>query len=148
MPSTSSPKLPRLVVYLDAGAADALPAAKAATSLKRPAFAGTQGFFLNSTHFDSTTGDRLRRDDLAPDRRKHFVVNTAEERPGPAASPKTASRPATRLLCNPPGPRPRSQADRQHRLTATSTPTPGSPTPATRGGPCAPAHPPPVKFAR
>ena len=46
---------PHLVIYLDAGAADALPAHRAARLLIRAGIAKIQGFFLNSTHFDWTS---------------------------------------------------------------------------------------------
>jgi endoglucanase len=96
-------KAPRLVVYLDAGAADALPAAEAATLLRGAGVSQIQGFFLNSTHFDWTSremkyGDKISR--LTGG--KHFVINTAENGRGPLV-PKDRVTQGNEILCNPPG---------------------------------------------
>src|SRR5205085_8509292 len=53
--SVLTAKCPHLVIYLDAGAADALSAAHTARLLRRAGVAPIQGFFLNSTHFDWTS---------------------------------------------------------------------------------------------
>ncbi len=57
---------PHLVIYLDAGAADALSAHDAAKYLRASGVAEIQGFFLNATHFDWTSneiryGDQISR---------------------------------------------------------------------------------------
>ena len=94
---------PHLVVYLDAGAADALPASRAATLLRQAGVAGTEGFFLNSTHFDWTRkeivyGERISR--LTGG--KHFVINTAENGRGPLL-PKHRATEGNEILCDPAG---------------------------------------------
>jgi endoglucanase len=103
-------QLPRAVVYLDAGAADALGASSAASLLRRAGVSEIQGFFLNSTHFDWTTreinyGEAISR--LTGG--KHFVVNTAENGRGPLV-PHNRVKHGNEVLCNPPnrglGPKP------------------------------------------
>jgi endoglucanase len=94
---------PHLVVYLDAGAADALPARRSATLLERAGVAKIQGFFLNSTHFDRTSkearyGEQISR--LTGGR--HFVINTGENGRGPLR-PRNVVRQGNEVLCNPPG---------------------------------------------
>ena len=92
---------PHLVVYLDAGAADAVPAPQIARLLRRAGVAKIQGFFLNSTHFDWTTkeiryGEQISR--LTGG--KHFVVNTAENGRGPLV-PHNRVKNGNEVLCNP-----------------------------------------------
>ena len=92
---------PHLVVYLDAGAADAVPAPQIAKLLRRAGVAKIQGFFLNSTHFDWTTreiryGEQISR--LTGG--KHFVVNTAENGRGPLV-PHNRVKNGNEVLCNP-----------------------------------------------
>jgi endoglucanase len=103
-------QVPRLVVYLDAGAADALPATEAARLLRGAGVSEIQGFFLNSTHFDWTSheiryGNEISRLTGA----SHFVVNTAENGQGPLIPPHRVTQ-GNELLCNPPnrglGPKP------------------------------------------
>jgi endoglucanase len=103
-------QLPRAVVYLDAGAADASPASYMARLLNRAGVREIQGFFLNSTHFDWTTheinyGEAISR--LTGG--KHFVVNTAENGRGPLI-PHNRVKNGNEVLCNPPnrglGPKP------------------------------------------
>ncbi|HWF24350.1 MAG TPA: glycoside hydrolase family 6 protein [Solirubrobacteraceae bacterium] len=94
---------PHLVVYLDVGAADALPARYAAGLLRRAGIAHIQGFFLNSTHFDWTSreiryGEQISR--LVGG--KHFVVNTAENGQGPLR-PRHVARQGNEVLCDPVG---------------------------------------------
>jgi endoglucanase len=96
-------KVPRLVVYLDAGAADALSATHAASLLRQAGVANIQGFFLNATHFDWTLheihyGEEISRMTGG----KHFVVNTAENGRGPLI-PKDRTHKGNEVLCNPPG---------------------------------------------
>ena len=107
---------PHLVIYLDAGAADALPAARTARLLRRAGVAKIQGFFLNSTHFDWTSneiryGEQISRMTGG----KHFVVNTGRERPRTAA-PARPRPPRQRGPLQPARPRPRPAAHREHRL--------------------------------
>ncbi len=92
---------PHLVVYLDAGAADALHARDAARYLRASGVAGIQGFFLNSTHFDWTRkeikyGNQISRMTGG----KHFVVNTGENGLGPQR-PRDIVHQGLEILCNP-----------------------------------------------
>jgi endoglucanase len=94
---------PRVVVYTDAGAADALNAGRAARLLRRAGISGIQGFFLNSTHFDWTRkeiryGEKISRMTGG----KHFVVNTAMNGRGPVI-PKDRVQNGNEDLCSPPG---------------------------------------------
>jgi|GEM_PF-1981605 len=94
---------PHLVIYLDAGAADALPAARAAALLRRAGVARIQGFFLNSTHFDWTSRE-IRYGELISrlTAGKHFVVNTGVNGRGPLR-PHNIVREGNEVLCNPIG---------------------------------------------
>ena len=94
---------PHVVIYMDAGAADALSARTAARFLRAAGVAQIQGFFLNSTHYDWTSneiryGERISR--LTGGR--HFVVNTAVNGRGPLRPPNIAKQ-GNEVLCNPPG---------------------------------------------
>jgi endoglucanase len=94
---------PHLVVYLDAGAADALSARDAAKYLRASGVAKIQGFFLNSTHFDWTTneiryGNKISRMTGG----KHFVINNGENGQGPLR-PRDIVHAGNEVLCNPPG---------------------------------------------
>jgi len=94
---------PNLVIYLDAGAADALPAARAARLLERAGVAKIQGFFLNATHFDWTSkeiayGEQVSRMTGG----KHFIVSTGESGRGPLV-PTDRVAYGNEVLCNPPG---------------------------------------------
>ena len=94
---------PHTVVYLDGGAADAAPAGKQARYLRGAGVAQSQGFFLNSTHFDWTTselhyGQRIS----ALLGGSHFVINTGENGRGPLR-PRNLVRDGNEVLCNPPG---------------------------------------------
>ena len=94
---------PNLLIYLDAGAADALPARRAASLLEQAGVAKVQGFFLDATHFDWTSreiryGEQISR--LTGG--KHFVVNTGESGRGPLVPPARVYF-GNEVLCNPPG---------------------------------------------
>jgi endoglucanase len=94
---------PHLVIYLDAGAADALSARAAAKYLRASGVAKIEGFFLNATHFDWTSheiryGNQISR--LTGG--KHFVVNTGENGQGPLR-PRDIVHAGNEVLCNPPG---------------------------------------------
>jgi endoglucanase len=91
------------VVYLDAGAADAVLAPDVARLLKRAGVDQIQGFFLNSTHFDWTSreiqfGEAVSRMTGG----KHFVINTGENGRGPLATADRV-RDGNEVLCNPAG---------------------------------------------
>ncbi len=96
-------KVPRLVVYLDAGAADALSAVRTARLLREAGVAKIQGFFLNSTHFDWTLNE-IRYGEMVSQLTggKHFVINTAENGRGPLR-PRNRVRYGNEVLCDPPG---------------------------------------------
>jgi endoglucanase len=96
-------KVPRLVVYLDAGAADAAPATKMARLLRESGDSQIQGFFLNATHFDWTRkeiryGEKISKMTGG----KHFVVSTSENGRGPLV-PHDRRLNGNEILCNPPG---------------------------------------------
>jgi endoglucanase len=100
---TALSKDPRVVVYTDAGAADALKAGRAARLLRRAGIGKIQGFFLNATHFDWTSneihyGDQISRMTGG----KHFVVNTAMNGRGPIR-PHDRAHEGNEDLCSPPG---------------------------------------------
>ncbi len=114
--NTLTANCPHLVIYLDAGAADALSPKRAAKYLRRSGIAKIEGFFLNATHFDWTSneirfGEKISR--LTGG--KHFVVNTGTNGRGPLRPPDIVHQ-GNEVLCNPPGrglgPRPTAE----HRL--------------------------------
>ncbi|MGZ4173952.1 MAG: glycoside hydrolase family 6 protein [Solirubrobacteraceae bacterium] len=95
--------LPRTVVYLDAGAADALPAYRTAHLLRLAGVQKIQGFFLNSTHNDWTSREiRYGQQISRMTGGKHFVVSTAANGRGPLV-PSSRVRHGNEVLCNPPG---------------------------------------------
>ncbi|HUA44790.1 MAG TPA: glycoside hydrolase family 6 protein [Solirubrobacteraceae bacterium] len=101
--NTLTANCPNLVIYLDAGAADALSAREAARFLRASGVAKIQGFFLNATHFDWTLheihyGEQISRMTGG----KHFVVNTGENGQGPLR-PHDIVHQGLEVLCNPPG---------------------------------------------
>jgi endoglucanase len=94
---------PNVVVYLDGGAADAIPARRQAALLRASGVAQAQGFFVNSTHFDWASkeihyGQQISRMLGGA----HFVVNTGENGRGPLV-PRNRVRNGNEVLCNPPG---------------------------------------------
>ncbi len=94
---------PHVVVYIDAGAADAVHYPQMATWLRASGVAQAQGFFLNSTHFDWTTSEIHYGQQIS--RRlggTHFVVNTGSNGKGPLV-PKRRVGHGNEVLCNPPG---------------------------------------------
>jgi endoglucanase len=134
-------RCPHLVVYLDAGAADALPAARTARLLRWAGIAKIQGFFLNSTHFDWTSkeiryGEKVSR--LTDG--KHFVVNTGENGRGPLIPPDRVHQ-GNEVLCNPTGrglgPRPTTNTGYAHVDAFVWTSNPGE-----SGGACGQGAPP------
>ncbi len=96
--------LPHAVVYVDAGAADALTVKRMANLLKRIHVEKIQGFFTNATHFDWTSkeiryGKKIvRKLGGAP----HYVVNTAVNGRGPL-SPHDKVHHGNEIRCTPPG---------------------------------------------
>jgi len=96
-------RCPHLVIYLDAGAADALPAGRTARLLRWAGVSQIQGFFLNATHFDWTSkeiayGEAVSRMTGG----RHFVVNTGENGRGPLVPPDRVHQ-GNEVLCNPSG---------------------------------------------
>lgn len=132
---------PRLVIYLDAGAADAIPAGQTASMLRRAGVAKIQGFFLNSTHFDWTSRE-IRYGEAVSNMTggKHFVVNTGENGQGPLV-PLDPGRQGNEVLCNPPGrglgPKPTSHTGYPRVDAFAWTTNPGE-----SGGQCVPGAPP------
>jgi endoglucanase len=132
---------PHLVVYVDAGAADALTWSNAAQLLNREGVHQAQGFFLNSTHFDWTTselayGQRIARALGGV----HFVLSTAANGRGPLV-PRSRVRQGNEVLCNPSGrglgPRPTSDTGYQWADGFAWIGNPGE-----SGGACVPGAPP------
>jgi endoglucanase len=94
---------PHLVIYLDAGAADALSARDAAKYLRASGVAKIQGFFLNATHFDWTSHEIRYGNQISQlTGGKHFVVNTGENGQGPLR-PRNIVHAGNEVLCNPSG---------------------------------------------
>ncbi len=132
---------PNLIVYLDAGAGDALPAWRTAGLLRRAGVAKIAGFFVNATHFDWTAhevryGEAISRMTGG----KHFVVNTGENGQGPLHPPNVLVQ-GNEVLCNPPGrglgPRPTTNTGIPNVDAFAWTSNPGE-----SGGACAPGAPP------
>ena len=101
--NTLTADCPHLVVYLDAGAADALPARLAAKFLRASGVADIQGFFLNATHYDWTSNEIRYGEQISRlTGGKHFVINTGENGQGPLR-PRDIVHQGMEVLCNPPG---------------------------------------------
>lgn len=132
---------PHLVIYMDAGAADAVNADWTAHLLRMAGVADIQGFFLNATHFDWTSkeiayGERISR--LTGG--KHFVINTGENGRGPLV-PADPVHQGNEVLCNPYGrglgPRPTTSTGFENVDAFAWTSNPGE-----SGGACVPGAPP------
>jgi len=94
---------PHVVVYLDGGAADAIPARRQAALLRASGVAQAQGFFLNSTHFDWTSREIHYGQQISHLLGgAHFVVNTGENGRGPLV-PRDRVHHGNEVLCNPAG---------------------------------------------
>ncbi len=138
--NTLTANCPQLVIYLDAGAADALSPRASARYLRRSGIAKIQGFFLNATHFDWTSkeiryGEKISR--LTGG--KHFVVNTGDNGRGPLR-PQDIVHQGNEVLCNPPGrglgPLPTADTGFPNVDMFAWTTNPGE-----SGGPCRPGAP-------
>jgi endoglucanase len=95
---------PHLVLYLDAGASDALYPVMAARDLKAAGVYDAQGFFVNSTHFEWDTteiayGQKISR---LLGGHVHFVVSSGVNGRGPLLNPHPRIQ-GVENLCNPPG---------------------------------------------
>jgi endoglucanase len=138
--NTLTANCPDLVIYLDAGAADALSPRAAAHYLRASGVAKIQGFFLNATHFDWTSheiryGERISRMTGG----KHFVVNTGENGLGPQR-PRDIVHQGLEVLCNPRaglGPLPTANTGYRNVDMFAWTSNPGE-----SGGQCVPGAPP------
>jgi len=94
---------PHVLVYIDAGAADALSAARTAQLLRGAGIAQAQGFFLNATHFDWTTKELRYGEDISGMLGgAHFIINTSDNGRGPLV-PSNRTQQGNEVLCNPPG---------------------------------------------
>ncbi len=94
---------PHVVLYVDAGAADALPWRTAVRDLRASGVESAQGFFLNATHFDWTTTELAYGQKIARALGGvHFVINTGENGRGPLR-PANIEQDGMEVLCNPPG---------------------------------------------
>ncbi len=94
---------PHVVIYVDAGAADALPWKVAVRDLREAGVQYAQGFFLNATHFDWTTSELAYGQKIAKALGGvHFVINTGENGRGPLRS-ANIEQDGMEVLCNPPG---------------------------------------------
>jgi endoglucanase len=94
---------PHLVLYLDGGAADAVPWQTTARWLDQAAVHKAQGFFLNSTHFDWTSSELNYGQQIAKRLGGvHFVVDTHGGGRGPLVPPDRVHQ-GNEVLCNPPG---------------------------------------------
>ncbi len=139
--SILSADCPHLVIYLDAGAADALTARRAARFLRASGVANVEGFFLNSTHHDWTSNEiRYGQQISRMTGGKHFVVNTGTNGRGPLR-PKDIVHQGNEVLCNPPGrglgPLPTANTGYRNVDMFAWTSNPGE-----SGGPCVPGAPP------
>jgi endoglucanase len=94
---------PHVLVYLDAGAADAVAYKKMAGYLRGSGVAQAQGFFVNSTHFDWMTHEIWYAQEISKlTGGAHFIVNSSANGRGPLAPPVRAHH-GNEVLCNPPG---------------------------------------------
>ena len=94
---------PHVVVYIDAGAADAIGYAQTANMLRTAGIQYAQGFSLNATHFDWTTKELYYGQEISRALGgAHFVVNTGGSGRGPLV-PADRVKDGNEVLCNPPG---------------------------------------------
>jgi endoglucanase len=132
---------PHLVIYMDAGAGDAIPAGPTASDLLRAGISQIQGFFLNSTHFDWTSNEiRFGEAVSRLTGGKHFVVNTGDNGRGPLVPPDPVHQ-GNEVLCNPAGrglgPKPTANTGFPNVDAFAWTTNPGE-----SGGACVPGAPP------
>ena len=141
---------PHVLVYIDAGAADALPAARTAQLLSAAGVSQAQGFFLNATHFDWTQSELAYGETISHRLGgAHFIINTGENGRGPLV-PANRVRQGNEVLCNPPG-RGLGPLSVTHQV-AVQTGYPGADgflwfsNPGGSGGQCTPGAPPTAQF--
>jgi endoglucanase len=138
-------RCPHTVIYLDAGAGDALPARRTARLLLSAGVQQIQGFFLNATHFDWTSKEiRFGEEVSRFTGGKHFVINTGENGRGPLV-PADRVHHGNEVLCNPPGrglgPKPTTNTGYRNVDAFAWTSNPGE-----SGGPCVRGAPPTGAF--
>lgn len=95
---------PHVVLYLDAGASDALSAKKAAARLREAGVENGQGFFLNATHFQWDTKEIAYGQEISRllGGGVHFLVDSDVNGRGPLLNPHPTTQ-GVEQLCNPPG---------------------------------------------
>jgi endoglucanase len=95
---------PHLVLYLDAGASDALYPITAARDLRAAGVGLAQGFFVNSTHFEWDTTEIQYGQTISRmlGGHVHFVLSSGVNGRGPLLNPHPR-RQGVENLCNPPG---------------------------------------------
>lgn len=94
---------PHVVLYLDAGAADAIGWRTTVDMLRTAGVQYAQGFSLNATHFDWTTTELYYGQRIAKALGGvHFVINTGGNGRGPLV-PANRAKHGNEVLCNPPG---------------------------------------------
>jgi endoglucanase len=113
-------KLPRAIVYVDAGSGLAHGAPYIAAKLRQVGVSKIQGFFTNATHQDSTLKEiRYARQIVKLTGGKtHYVINTSGNGRGPKI-PKDRVKDGNSYRCNAPGrglgPKPTSNVPSQYR---------------------------------
>jgi endoglucanase len=94
---------PHVVVYVDAGAADAINAKTTARWLSQAGIKQANGFFVNATHFDWTSREIYYGQQISKRLGGvHFVVDTHGGGRGPLAPPDRVHH-GNEVLCNPSG---------------------------------------------
>jgi endoglucanase len=95
---------PHLVLYLDAGASDALTPRQAATWLSQAGVRSAQGFFVNSTHFqwDTTETQFGQRISQLLGGHVHFIISSGVNGRGPLLNRHPRYQ-GVESLCNPVG---------------------------------------------
>ena len=115
--NTLTADCPHLVVYLDAGAADALSARRPAKFLRASGVANDPGLLPERHPFDWTSNEIRYGEQISRlTGGKHFVVNTGENGQGPLR-PRDIVHQGNEVLCNPPGRGLGPLPERQHRLS-------------------------------
>lgn len=111
-------RLPHAVVYVDAGASDARPAANMAKLLRAVGVDKIQGFYTNATHQNKTAREIKYANKISSRiGGKHYVINTATNGKG-ALRPRSRVRYGNSIRCNAPnrglGPKPTWDVPARH----------------------------------
>lgn len=113
-------KLPRGVVYVDAGSGLAHGAPYIAAKLRQVGVRKIQGFFTNATHQNSTVNEAKYARDLVKRTggKAHYVINTSSNGKGPDV-PKDRVKDGNSFRCNSPrnglGPKPTSDVPAKYK---------------------------------